>query len=125
MIQKDFTAFFLIIFMGMGFTPGFAAEEKKANPAPSNGTPSVLSEPHRTDDMTYAAKMKYRKEREEYNATVKAYNEIMKKKAEAEETPGAQAVPLDETFYQEEEKLRQKKSESKKKALQQKRVLVS
>jgi stress response protein YsnF len=118
----------LLLGMGLmlaGLTQAFAAEDPKASPTPSNLSTATMSARQSTDDLTYAKKMQYRKEREEYNKLVGQYNEMVRKRA-AEGKTAASAPPVKEAdFYEEEKALKDKKSAVKKQAVQKKRVLVS
>jgi hypothetical protein len=96
-----------------------------ADPSPSPQSSGIsyakTSEKTSTDDMTYDKKMKYRKEREEYNKLVKDYNEMMQKKAAESAAVGAASSAVDEDTP---ENFAKKRMEEKKKAKTKRRVLV-
>ncbi len=116
---------FLFLWIFSAGTCGFAAEAGDASPSPPDGISSAdLSQRISTDDLTYAAKIKARKERQEYEATVKAYNEMIRQKAVAAEAAAA-AVPPPDNAAEEEKALRNKQAAAKMKPQFQKRVLVS
>lgn len=102
----------------------YAVESPKPNPSPSsNVSYSKMSERQNLDDLTYAKKMQYRKEREEYNQIVKDYNAMILKRAE---NGGVAASPAPTPAPGQNTKLfNEKRAAEKKQAKMKKKVLVS
>jgi hypothetical protein len=115
--------FYLFVISILIPAAAFAADASPSPQPSSNVTTANLSKPQSTNDLTYANKMKYRKEREDYNKLVQDYNDMILKRA-AGGTPAVAPSPTPAPG-QATKAFNEQRIAEKKKAKLKKRVLVS